>query len=178
MCKKCGKVVKEEWIHLSEDKHHNVAAVAVFQNKSIEHLHLKGIKVEDIEFTDQMVSQYKGWTAFYLLSKMKVPLCRHFFGVKHGKNPSDRAGAHYKNFISKVVKARKIHFSTRVELASFSQEKYDFQIKCDEVQHENNKICHKRKKNPGHSLRRVIYTKVGFKKKDERSGQHNFRHLK
>ena len=53
VCKKCGKVVKEELIHLSEDKHHNVIAVAVFQNKSIEHLHSKGIKVEDIiEFTD------------------------------------------------------------------------------------------------------------------------------
>ena len=60
-CEKCGKVVKEELIHLSEDKHQDVAAVAVFQNKLIEHLHSKGNKVEDIiEFTDQMLSQYKG----------------------------------------------------------------------------------------------------------------------
>ena len=136
MCVK-NVAVKEELIHLSEDKHHDVSAVAVFQNKSIEHLHWKGIKVEDIiEFTDQMGSQYNGWTAFYPLSKMKVPLCRHFFGVKHGKVPSDRAGAHYKNFISKAVKARKIHFSTCAE--SFSQEKYDFQIECYKVQHKNN----------------------------------------
>ena len=147
VCEKCGKVVKEELIHISEDKHHNVAAVAVFQNKSIGHIHSKGIKVEDIiEFIYQMVSQYKGRTAFYLLSKMKVPLCQYFFGVKHGKGPSDRAGAHYKNFISKVVKAWKINFSTCAELVSFSQEKYDFEIKCDEVQHENNRIHQERKK--------------------------------
>ena len=166
VCETCGKVVKEEIIHITSDKKHDVHSVHVFQDKSIRHLLAKGIRIEEIiEFTDHCSSQYKSKTAFFLLSNLKIPLCRHYFGVKHGKGPSDRAGAHYKNFVRKTVKSGKRFMTSCSDLAKYSQEEYDHQIECDEDRNdERSEHDGKRKKNPAHSLRKVIYTTTDMKK--------------
>ena len=165
VCEKCSKVVKEELIHITSDKKHDVQAVRVFQQKSIQHLLSKGVRIEEIiEFTDHCASQYKGKTAFFLLSEMKYPLCRHYFGVKHGKGPSDRAGAHFKNFIRKVVKSGKSEMSNCSQLAKFCQDEYDFQKECDENGNETNDEEENTKKNPAHALLKVIYTTDNLEK--------------
>ena len=166
VCETCGKVVKEEIIHITSDKKHDVHSVHVFQDKSIRHLLAKGIRIEEIiEFTDHCSSQYKSKTAFFLLSNLKIPLCRHYFGVKHGKGPLDRAGAHYKNFVRKTVKSGKRFMTSCSDLAKYSQEEYDHQIECDkDCNDECSEHDGKRKKNPAHSLRKVIYTTTDMKK--------------
>ena len=66
-----------------------------------------------------------------MLTVMKIPTTRNFFGVKHGKGPSDRAGAHFKNFMMGVVKSKKAMLVSVKDLAEHSLEKYDHQVKCD-----------------------------------------------
>ena len=66
----------------------------------MEHLKKKGVKIKEIvEFTDHAANQYKSKSAFLMMSEMKIPICQHYFGVKHSKGPLDHAGAHFKNFI-------------------------------------------------------------------------------
>ena len=57
---RCGKLVKEEIIHLTKDKNHDHNAVQVFLTKTLEHLRSKGVEIHEvIEWTDQASSQYK-----------------------------------------------------------------------------------------------------------------------
>ena len=54
--------------------------------KTLEHLQQKGVVINEIiEFTDQAASQYKSKETFYTLSRVKIPVIRHFYAVKHGK---------------------------------------------------------------------------------------------
>ena len=106
LCMNCNKVVKEDLIHITMDKNHDKHAVNQFIFTSIEHFKKKGIAIEEIiEFTDHASSQYKSKYTFYYLTKLGVPCTRHYFGVKHGKGLSDRAGGNFKRKIRSAVKA-------------------------------------------------------------------------
>ena len=106
LCLKCDKIVKEDLIHISMDKNHNKHAVNQFTAASIEHICKKGIPMEEIiEFTDHASSQYKSQYTFHYVTKLDIPCTRHYFGVKHGKGPSDRAGGNFKRTIRAAVKA-------------------------------------------------------------------------
>ena len=76
--------------------------------------------------------QYKNKTVFLHLSNFNIPLCRHYFVVKHGKGPSDRAGSHFRNFVRQTVKSVKEPRSiiSCHELAVYSTKTYDLQILC------------------------------------------------
>ena len=105
-CVKCDEIVKEDLIHITMDKKHDKHAVNQFISMTIKHIHDKGIPVNEIiEFTDHAASQYKSRFTFYYLTELGIPCTRHYFGVKHGKGPSDRAGGNFKRKIRDAVKA-------------------------------------------------------------------------
>ena len=102
-----GKPVKI--IHITMDKGHDKYAVNKFISTTIEHLKKKDVAINEIiEFTDHMSSQYKSRFTFYNMMLLDVPCTRHYFGVKHGKGPSDRAGANFKRKIRAAVRAGNI----------------------------------------------------------------------
>ena len=94
---KCNKIVCEDIIHISDVLRHDKHAVNAFVMKSIDHLKGKGVPIQEIiEFTDQASGQYKSKFMFYAIMKFDVLYTRHFYGVKHGKGPSDRSGGRFK----------------------------------------------------------------------------------
>ena len=118
-----------------------------FIEKTLEHLKAKGIKIDDIqEFTNQCANQYKSKNNFYTISKSKIPVTRHFFAIKHGKGPSDHAGAHYKNWVKCIMRDPHLFITSCRDLAEYSILHYSKQVKCNG---ENAKDAH--------SLRFVIY---------------------
>ena len=66
-----------------------------------------------------------------MLTVLEMPNTRNYFGVKHGKGPSDRAGAHYKHFVCSAVKAKKALLVTVESLAEYSIDQYDKQVQCE-----------------------------------------------
>ena len=116
-----------------------------FQKKTIKYLKAKGVEVtEIIEWTDYCSNQYKSRKAFFTRTIMNIPTTRNFFGVKHGKGPSDQAGPHFKNFFSCVVKSKKAMLVSVKDLAEYSLKEYDHQVKCDgeHKYDENSKSTH------------------------------------
>ena len=126
----------------------------VFLNKTLDHLHSKGVEIEEvIEWTDQASNQYKSQKAFFQMTISNLPITHNYFGLKHGKGPSDRAGVHFKNFATGVVKSKKALLVTVEELAKYSTN-YDHQVDCngDHEHYENSKGTDK-----VHNLLKVIY---------------------
>ena len=163
----CGKLIKEEIIHLTGDRKHDHNAVRTFVKKTIEHLRSKGITIiEIIEWTDHCSNQYKSRKAFFILTVMDMPTTRNFYGVKHGKGPSDRAGAHYKHFVSLAVKSKKALLVTVESLAEYSITEYDHQVVCNgEHKHSTNG-----EKSP-HNLIKVLYTPRGVISRENKYDQ-------
>ena len=123
-CITCTGYIHEEVIHITPDKTHDHKAVQQFIQTTLHHLEEKGIDVKEIiEFTDHASSQHKSRFSFFNLSSMPIPTTRHYFGVKHRKGPSDRAGANYKKFIKQTVLTGKL-FENCVEVAEYSVTKY------------------------------------------------------
>ena len=134
-CLTCDGIVHEELIHITPDKHHDHKAVHQFVQESLHHLERKGIEIREIiEFTDHASSQYKSKYSFFNLSNMEIPITRHYFGVKHGKGPSDSAGAHFKKFVKQTILKGKNLYSC-AEVGEYSVTKY---VKQD-VTHGNKK---------------------------------------
>ena len=151
----CGKMIKEEVIHMTNNRKHIEKTVAVFQKKTIEFLKSKKVPIlEILEWTDNAPSQYKSRNCFQRMSLMKYPITRNFFGEKHGKGPSDRAGACFKTYVSKIVKSKKATFPTIEDLASYCTDNYERQVECPgncegEKSPKTDKI---------HNLRKIIYS--------------------
>ena len=123
-CVMCKGFVHEEVIHLMPDKTHDHKAVEQFVQKTLHHLEEKGVNIKEIiEFTDHAASQYKSKFSFFNLSNMQIPTTRHYFGVKHGKGPSDCAGANYKKFVKKTILTGK-NFDNCAELGEYSMMEY------------------------------------------------------
>ena len=61
---------------------------------------------------------------------MQKLITHNFLGEKHGKGPSDRAGACFKTYISKIVKSNKATFPTIEELARYCTDNYEQQVEC------------------------------------------------
>ena len=106
-CITCKNSIHEEVIHLTPDKMHDHKAVEQFVQKTLYHLEKKGEIKEIIGFTNHAVNQYKSKFSFFNLSTMEIPNTRHYFRVKHGKDPSDCGGANYKKFVIKTNINRK-----------------------------------------------------------------------
>ena len=151
----CRKMIKEEVIHMTNNRKHIEKTVAVFQKKTIEFLKSKKVPIlEILEWTDNAPCQYKSRNCFQRISLMKYPITRNFFGEKHGKGPSDRAGACFKTYVSKIVKSKKATFPTIEDLASYCTDNYERQVEwpgnCEgEKSPKTDKI---------HNLRKIIYS--------------------
>ena len=62
--------------------------------------------MEIIDFMDQCSGKYKSKYTFNSITNFDVPYTRHFYGVKHGKGLSDRAGGRLKKCMHDAVKAK------------------------------------------------------------------------
>ena len=123
-CITCNGLIHEEVIHLTPDKTHDHKAVEQFVQTTLHHLEQKGIEIKEIiEFTDHASSQYKSKFSFFNLSNMQIPTTRHYFGVKHGKGPSDCAGANYKKFVKKTILTGH-NFDNCEDLGNYSMMQY------------------------------------------------------
>ena len=63
------------------------------------------------------------------MTLLDVPCTRHYFGVKHGKGPSDRVGANFKRKIRSAVKAGKILLKANA-VEDYCRVNFDHQIEC------------------------------------------------
>ena len=172
-CPTCPKLVKEDIIHISMDKSHDKNGVNQFISTTIQHLKDKGITItEIIEFTDHSTSQYKSRFTFNNMTKLDIPCTRHYFGVKHGKGPSDRAGGNFKRTIRSAVKAGHM-LLTADAIEKYCEEHFNHQITCHNIQnterdvnaehdgdghHVTERDVHR--KRDGHSLFKVYNHKV------------------
>ena len=152
-----GFLVREEAIHITNKTEHNRHWVKAFRDETVAHLKSNNVPIQEIiEWTDNAGSQYKSCGFFLELTRIEIPLTHHFFAAQHGKSPSDRAGAYFKNFVKQTVKSGKVVLLDCCDLVGISKIKYEKQERCD-----RNSLCsHEGKhcKSPGHCLRKVIYT--------------------
>ena len=112
------------------DKSHDKHVVNQFIATTIDHLKKKYVTINEIiEFTDHASSQYKSRFTFYYMTLLDVPCTLHYFGVKHGKGPSDHAGANFKCKIRSAVRAGKFLLSADA-IAEYCMENFDCQIGC------------------------------------------------
>lgn len=122
----CDEMVVVDLIHITGDRRHDVQAAYRFEEASLEYLRRNNIPIEELhEFTDQCSQQFKSCIYFFFLSVMKLLTVRHYFGVRHGKSPSDRAGANFKRFVKQAIKPGNVHLRTIDELVHYSTEHYE-----------------------------------------------------
>ena len=152
-------------------------AVSTFINKSIEHLRSKSVPImEIIDFTDQCSGQYKSRFTFHSMTKFNIPYTRHFYGVKHGKGPSDKAGGRFKKCMRNAVKAKHT-FQNANDVYEYCKEAYFVQEKCNETNELHNERL---KTNNGHIQKIVFNHPVIVPQADEKlngiAGSHDYMH--
>lgn len=124
----CTKVVMEHLIFISYDKTHDAAAVHTFVEVANEHLRKRGAAIEkEIQMTDGCSAQYKSKIPFtdisYSNSDLGVPVERHFYGSRHGKGPSDGAGAVVKSVVRRAVMGGNVIINNSKEVFDFAKVK-------------------------------------------------------
>jgi hypothetical protein len=89
-CPKCNKVIKHDFIQLSNVKEHEHFLVRAGLQKVLEHLAELEVPVTSIvQFTDNCLHQYKSQRPFVEISRSAIPVTRIFFGENHGKSDCD-----------------------------------------------------------------------------------------
>ena len=77
----CGKLIKEEVIHMTSHHGHFERCVAAFQKKTIDFLKSKKVPmVEILEWTDNAPTQYKNINCFQRMSLMAKLITHNYFG--------------------------------------------------------------------------------------------------
>ena len=95
----CGKMIKEEVIHMTNNRKHIEKTVAVFQKKTIEFLKSKKVPiVEILEWTDNAPTQYKNKNCFQrmLLMQSRSPV---IFSGKTSDTHAMQACRKYEKFV-------------------------------------------------------------------------------
>ena len=161
---KCNKIVCEDIIHISDVLRNDKHAVNAFVMKSIDHLKGTGVPIQEIiKFTDQASGQYKSKFTFYTITKFDVPYTRHFYGVKHGKGPSDRSGGWFKKSMQNAVKSKEVLLNAR-QIEGYCRCEYFQQNACkehnkmNESDNSSDELCNKfsgDKKDP--HIQRIVY---------------------
>ena len=86
----CNELVKHDIVHISNDKTHDSHLVRKMMKATWPILRRQNVSIRKIiEWTDQAPQQYKNKCAFHYICENNVPTMRNFFGVRHGKGPSD-----------------------------------------------------------------------------------------
>ena len=65
-----------------------------------------------------------------------MPYTRHFYGVKHGKGPSDQSGGRFKKSMWNAVKSKEILLNLR-QIEEYCHRQYFKQIVCNECYESN-----------------------------------------
>jgi len=100
---KCGKVVTDEVMCVSNDLSHDAHAVHAFQTRAIRHLKKSNIPYERIiQFTDNCAAQYKCSQAFGYMTRSHHNVERHYFGAGHGKGPADASVGRTKRLVDRA----------------------------------------------------------------------------
>lgn len=130
--------VKHAIIGISEETKHDADLAITFENKAIEILEKKGVKVEEIhEWTDGCAAQYKGKKAFADISLRKNPtVTRNYFETSHGKNVCDGLGATVKNACYRAVISNRKVIGCAEDVYDFCTEK----LKMENTDNEANTV--------------------------------------
>lgn len=105
----CDKIVQEALIFVTDDMTHDANAVNEFVKLTNQHLKDKrGLQIHhQVQLTDGCSAQYKSKTPFsdisYATEDFGFRIQRHFYGPRHGKGPSDGAGAVAKSAVRRAV---------------------------------------------------------------------------
>ena len=107
----CNEVVTHSVVVVSDDLQHDCYAVDSMIRRVHTFLKVRGLHfARSIEWSDGCSSQYKSKGPFFLLQQRGSEgqeIWKHFFGSRHGKNPSDGESAVVKSSITRAVKCRR-----------------------------------------------------------------------
>ena len=93
----CSKLVTVEVIHVSMDLKYDPHAVAMYKKDTLDYIRKLGVPFEEvIEWTHQAPTQYKSIHVFINMMNSDIPMCHHYYPIKHGKNPEDGASGRVK----------------------------------------------------------------------------------
>ena len=110
-CHGCTELVTHSVVVISDDLKHDAFAVDSFIRKVHSFFYEKNLKFKrSIEWSDGCAAQYKSKLPFYLLQRRGsngLPVSRHYFGSRHGKNPSDGESAVVKSAVCRAVQCRR-----------------------------------------------------------------------
>ena len=135
---KCGHLVRDEIMMLSEDLKHDSYAVNSFVEKAIEHLTANKIPIKRIiMWSDNCGQQYKSCKVFDALSNFEnIPVMRNYFCASHGKAEADGAIGRLSMHIDSVVRSGTQEFSDVGEIYRYC----NLKLKIHNDDHD--KCCH------------------------------------
>jgi hypothetical protein len=125
----CTETVQEALIFVSSDLIHDSSAVMKFTAVANEHLsQTRGITINrEIQLTDGCAAQYKSKTPFcdlsHAIEDFGFPIERHYYGSRHGKGPSDGAGAVVKSGTRRAVLGENVVINCAKDLFEFGKQK-------------------------------------------------------
>ena len=120
---KCGHLVCDEMMILSNDLKHDSFAVNTFVEKALTHLRDNKVTIKRlIMWSDNCGSQYKSCKVFDAVSKYEdIPVMRNYFCAKHGKAEADGAIGCLSMHIDSVVRSGTHEFSNAGEIYHYCQ---------------------------------------------------------
>ena len=135
---KCGHLVCDEIMILSNDLKHDSFAVNTFVEKALTHLRENKVMIKRlIMWSDNCGSQYKSCKVFDAVSKYEdIPVMRNYFCAKPGKAEADGAIGWLSMHIDRVVRSGTHEFSNAGDIYHYCQLK--LRIHNDDL----GKCCH------------------------------------
>ena len=110
---------------VSDDLQHDCYAVDSMIRRVHTFLKVRGLHfARSIEWSDGCSSQYKSKGPFFLLQQRGSEgqeIWKHFFGSRHGKNPSDGESAVVKSSITRAVKCRRATITNAESFFDFAK---------------------------------------------------------
>ena len=115
---KCGHLVRDEIMIISNDLKHDSFAVNTFVEKALKHLRDNKVTIKRlIMWSDNCGPQYKSCKVFDAVSKYEyIPIMRNYFCAKHGKAEADGAIGRMSMHIDSVVRSGTHEFSNAGEI--------------------------------------------------------------
>ena len=121
----CNEVVTHSVVVVSDDLQHDCYAVDSMIRRVHTFLKVRGLHfARSIEWSDGCSSQYKSKGPFFLLQQRGSEgqeIWKHFFGSRHGKNPSDGESAVVKSSITRAVKCRRATITNAENFFDFAK---------------------------------------------------------
>ncbi|GFR64691.1 hypothetical protein ElyMa_003638800 [Elysia marginata] len=142
----CSATTTEAVIVVSDDLKHDHVAVQCFTEAALKYISdaTDSQFHRFIQFTDGCAAQYKSKQPFLDIQRCKslfgVSTERHFFGSRHGKNPSDGEAAVVKSAAMRAIKCRREIIQNAADLFSFGERKLTKGQNGTECQHYKRKF--------------------------------------